>query len=193
MVVDKDSRFDAPNLDGLEGVHWTADSIPGQTVPLDGFMRDYYQPRLAEYVLSGQPLKGLPDIADRNLFQADVRIRGVVPDPQRSNQVSVVVEVSGRDGDKIHQISDLKLFRDGRLVAAHSTSGSLKFSERGLARVVFDNVPLPTRPGPDGAPPELNQVTFKAYAFNEHKVRSRVDSLDYAYQPNEPAQQSCFL
>ncbi|MDL2268070.1 caspase family protein, partial [Desulfovibrio sp. OttesenSCG-928-G15] len=178
LVLDQDSRFDTPNIDKLDGVHWTAASVPGKALPLECFMRDYYQPRLAEYVLARRHLPPVTGIDEKNLYQAKVAVRKVMPEPGMPNHVSVVVEVdSAKDGTP-QEVRDLKLFRDGVLVAWNKGAagdGRLELKD-GKAFVIFDKIALPGR---------KNAVTFTAYAFNEDKVRSNTGRLYHRYTPED--------
>lgn len=175
LTVDDADRFDTPDIDALEGVHWTSPSAPGRALPLDVFIRDYYQPRLAEYVLSGRGLPDVPDISSRNLYQAGVAIQKITPDPGLPDRVSVTVAVQSRDGKTVQAVNDLKLFRDGRMVARRQGPLALK---DGRATVTFEKIALPkTR----------TEVEFSAYAFNEHKVRSSIAKTRHAYTPSGPA------
>ncbi|MDL2268071.1 hypothetical protein LJC46_08845, partial [Desulfovibrio sp. OttesenSCG-928-G15] len=178
LVLDKDSRFDTPNIDKLDGVHWTAASVPGKALPLECFMRDYYQPRLAEYILAGRHLPPVTGIGEKNLYQAKVAVRKVMPEPGMPNHVSVVVEVdSAKDGTP-QEVRDLKLFRDGVLVAWNKGAagdGRLELKD-GKAFVIFDKIALPGR---------KSAVTFTAYAFNEDKVRSNTGRLYHRYTPED--------
>jgi len=45
-VVDFASRFDTDNLEGAGALHWILDSEQMRALPLEIFMRNYYQPHL---------------------------------------------------------------------------------------------------------------------------------------------------
>ena len=186
LVMDEYGRFDTPDLEDMDGVHWIVASQPGRTFPLDCFMRDYYQPRLAEYILAGRKLPPVEEIGERNLFQHAVTITEITPDPKTPERVAVSVEISGRDGEKIHPAQDLKLFRDGRMVARHrgdnGQDGVLALSG-GILRHTFTNIALPA---------EQEKVNFTAYAFNADRVRSERGMREYSY-PVLQAQSRLFL
>jgi uncharacterized caspase-like protein len=138
-------------------------------------MRDYYQPRLTEYVLAGRKLPPVGELGERNLFQHAVTITAITPDPKTPGRVAVSVEVSGRDGQAIHPAQDLKLFRDGRMVAWHPGDNGrdrILALPGGLLRHTFTDIPLPAEPG---------KVSFTAYAFNADRVRSERATREYTY------------
>ena len=176
LLSDKDSRFDTPNLDRLEGVHWTVKRLPGKTFPLASLMREYYQPRLAEYVLSGEKLKDVPNIADNNLAQHGVRLVSVKDEPNAPGRVAVTVELYVRGDDAPHPAQDLKLFRDNRLVAQYSgeNGGLFDLPPDGKMQWTFRNIALPQN---------KNEVMFKGYAFNSSQVRSKYFERPYSYKP----------
>jgi WD40 repeat protein len=174
-VVGRDSRFDTPEIDQLDGVHWVLDSLPGRTVALASLMRAYYQPRLAEYVLAGKKLPELPPLDGLNMKQHGVRLIGVETEKAAPGQVAVTVEVYVRDQDPNHPAQELKLFRDGQLVGKYSgENGGLFDLPEGKKQVTFRNISLPQ---------SKNQVKFKAWTFNNDGVRSKYFDRPYSYTP----------
>ena len=155
VVVDPEGRFDASDLDEIEGVHWLAPDDPLKPLPLEIFMRDYYEPRLLARIVAGERLAPVRALAEVDRAQPGVRITSVEQRKDRPAFARVTVEVSrpaaapgrGARGTGAH---DLRLFRDGRLVAyAPAEGGELETDElTGKATVTFDDVRLPrTRSG----------------------------------------------
>ncbi|HEX8560500.1 MAG TPA: hypothetical protein VF668_20565, partial [Pyrinomonadaceae bacterium] len=65
VVVDPEGRFDASDLDEIQGVHWLAPDDPLKPLPLEIFMRDYYEPRLLARIIAGErlaPVRALSEV-----------------------------------------------------------------------------------------------------------------------------------
>jgi WD40 repeat protein/uncharacterized caspase-like protein len=181
VVVDPEGRFDASDLEEIQGVHWLAPEDPLKPLPLEIFMRDYYEPRLLARIFAGERFAPVRSLSEVNRAQPAVRISSVEQRKGRPEFASVTVEASRpADGSGVY---DLRLFRDGRLVAyAPADGGVLKTdAQTGKATVTFDDVRLPRRRAADaGAKDEANAdsnvaaaaVEFSAYAFNEDRVKS---------------------
>jgi WD40 repeat protein len=184
VVADPEGRFDASDLDEIQGVHWLAPDDPLKPLPLEIFMRDYYEPRLLARILSGERLAPVRALSEVNRAQPVVRIASVEQQPGRPELARVTVEVSraeavAADGARGSGVYDLRLFRDGQLVAyAPAPGGEVKTDARtGRAAVTFDDVrlPRPRLPAADaraGGKAEPQRVEFTAYAFNEDRVKS---------------------
>ncbi len=200
-VVTADGRFDTNNLDNPLDLHWIMPDEPLTALPIEIFMRDYYEPRLLSRRLAGEELRPIRQLANLNRVQPEVRINSVEldacrPEPCVSDRVSVVVEV-GRNERKIDSagkvrtwatgVYDLRLFRDGQLVAQFPDLGEDALSQdtstdqglhrwrrshgieldrgKGKTEVTFRGIGLPRRKG-------VGQVVLSAYAFNEDRVKS---------------------
>ncbi len=196
VVVTRGGRFDTNNLEEIKGLHWIVPDDPMHALPLEIFMRDRYEPRLLPRVLADEKLSPLPSLTELNRIQPKVEIKNVqVEDPQ-AGLVSVTVEVASdtvtvtRAGMPVAMQSgafDLRLFRDGQLVAqlpdptASVSSGEqTREQERaqwrrrheiqldpstGNKTVTFPGIRLPRKAG-------LKEVEFSAYAFNRDRVKS---------------------
>src|SRR3974377_2061006 len=46
IVVDPDGRFDTNDLETIRGLHWIMREEPLRGLPVEIFMRDYYEPKL---------------------------------------------------------------------------------------------------------------------------------------------------
>ena len=90
-AVNSPGHFDTSDFDGSLPLHWSVNDDPSRPLPLDIFMRDYYEPRLLPHLfachdaeaLGGDPeackkaFKPVRALAALNRIQPDVRIVGV--------------------------------------------------------------------------------------------------------------------
>lgn len=88
VVVTPDGRFDTNQLDAIKELHWVLPEEPMRALPLEIFMRDYYEPRLLERVLSGESLPPAPSLPNLNRVQPLIRITGVKPQESSSSSPS---------------------------------------------------------------------------------------------------------
>ena len=170
-VVDPEGRFDTSDLDGGAPLQWVVDDDPMRALPLEIFMRDYYTPGLLVRVLKGEQLPAIQSIAEiRNRVQPDVTVVSVKPSAM-AGRVDVVVHVTSRMDEKKQAsgLQDLRLFRDGQMVAGGYREGKLDGGD-----YTFRNVMLKS-----GA----RKVTFTAYAFNSERIKSATASRDYEPKP----------
>lgn len=178
VAVTSEGRFDTSNLDGLEGLSWIMPDDPFRPLPLEIFMRDYYEPRLLPRILAGEKFKPIKSLSDLNRVQPVVIITSI--QPQGNNDtVSVTVDVSKasdqfqRGGKKITVetgVYDLRLFRDGQMVGyAPKPDGEITMdSGANKQTITFRNVRLPRKK-------ETAKVEFSAYAFNVDGIKSATD------------------
>ena len=165
-VVDPAGRFDTNRLEDLESLHWVVPDDPLRALPLEIFMQVYYEPRLLARVLAGERLPPVPDLAELNRAQPQLRIVGVAPAAGDAGRVDVTVEAEGRSDAKGRPggVFDLRLFRDGKLVGYPPRPGEAlaldPASQR--ARLVFKGIRLPSN---------AERVEFSAYAFNRDRVK----------------------
>jgi WD40 repeat protein len=147
VIHTPDGRFDTnTDLESDALLHW---SIPGNVLnmlPLDVFMRDYYEPKLFERLLSctdsdtcEQEFRQTRSISELNIVRPQVRITDVsLPDAKR--EVKVSVEVSKASG-LVEQggaqrrlrttgVYDLRLYRDRQLVGGTPSDGAEKIEGR---------------------------------------------------------------
>lgn len=148
VIYTPEGRFDTNiDLEDDEILHW---SIPGsalKTLPLDVFMRDYYEPKLFERLLNctendtcerGE-FRKVRSLSELNIVRPEVRITEVsLPDADR--QVNVTVEVSGATGmveqengqqvPRTTGVYDLRLFRNRQLVGDEPHDGAEKIASR---------------------------------------------------------------
>lgn len=179
VAVDPEGRFDASDLEDIQGVHWLAPEDPLRPLPLEIFMRDYYEPRLLARILAGERFAPVRSLSAVKRAQPSVNIISVEQDKERPEFARVTVEASRpADGSEVY---DLRLFREGRLVAYAPTEGGVlkTDAQTGKATATFDDIRLP-RAGVAEVKDEANAdagaragaVEFSAYAFNEDRVKS---------------------
>jgi WD40 repeat protein len=193
VVVRPDGRFDTNNLEEIKGLHWIMPDDPLHALPLEIFMRDYYEPRLLPRVLAEQPtFKPVRPLAELNRVQPEVRIAGV----RRGESADIAlvdVEVaekedrSQKNGKTKTAVYDLRLFRDGQLVGQWPEAGSEIGGQEDLeAWRRSSKVPMAA-----GATKGVHTfkvrlasrdqgqaVRFTAYAFNEDRVKSETAGHD---------------
>jgi WD40 repeat protein len=133
VVAATDGRFDTNNLEEIRGLHWIVPDDPLRPLPLEIFMRDYYEPRLLSRLLDCNSQNNcekefgvLPSLAELNRLQPVVNKITVLPRRGAGDLVNVKVEVSSVTGDCLRGnkqqpcesgVYDLRLYRDGHLVA----------------------------------------------------------------------------
>lgn len=187
-VVDGDSRFDTNNLDDNGSIHWVMADEPMKAYPLELLMRGYFEPRLLPRLLAGQAMRPVPPVADLNRAQPWVSIERIEPDPQQLGTVQVTVSLTATQDfrGRSSGATDLRLFRDGQMVAyalPQGQSGSaLKAGER--LTQVFKGVRLPTAEA---------ALEFSAYAFNTDQVKSSTARANYAAKSRGPTKRRAYL
>jgi hypothetical protein len=199
-VIDPRGRFDTSELEQTKGLYWIAADDPMRPLPIEMFMRDYYEPRLLPRLLAGEQIKDVRDVAALNRVQPVVEITSVVQQKQNPDHVTVTVEARGAEGPdgRNSGVYDLRLFREGYLVRRASQN-----------RQIVGQRPDPNQPSASGEPQsiadgdlpawrqrtriqldqagrqvvrfenvrlplqgDVSEVEFSAYAFNEDRVKS---------------------
>jgi hypothetical protein len=204
VAVASDGRFDTNvELEKAVGAHWILANDSFNPLPLEIFMRDYYEPRLLPRLLAGEELPKLRSLASLNRVQPLVEVEKADWEDATNGTARVAVKVSGnkgvfpRGGKQVEvstAVYDLRLFRDGQLVGWAPKSSVEWQLEPPATGAHADELDLQrwrekTRVGldPDGTKQlsfvvqvprraDLKQVTFTAYAFNEDRVKSATAS-----------------
>jgi len=211
-VVAPDGRFDANNLEYLRGLHWIMPDEPNRAWPVELFMRDYFEPRLLPRLLDGDNFAPIKPSIDVNRARPRVSILSITADGERSpqakgrrtsnvddNTVTVSVEVAASATATSQERTavdtnayDLRLYREGRLIARWPASAGYRSSAdadsieawRASTRVELDptsrkrvidfkGIRLPRDPG-------RQDVSFSAYAFNNDRIKSDTDEKRFA-------------
>jgi len=175
VTLAPDGRFDTDDLEGIRGVHWVMPDAPFTPLPIEIFMRDYFEPRLVGRLMAGEELPPVPDLAALNRVQPRVEL--VSAEVTVDAVASLIVRVSegegfarvGGDSTRVTSgAQDLRLFRDGQLVAWKDGVQSLEAD--GTTAIRFDGIALPRRE-------RFDSITFTAYAFNDDRVKSATATI----------------
>jgi WD40 repeat protein len=170
-VVAPDGRFDTNNLEEIKGLHWVMPDDPFTPVPVEAFMREYYEPRLLAKLLAEKSV--LPVIAPpatKNRVQPEVTIDKIEPVVGQPSKVNVTVTArQGKRNNIESGLRDLRLFRDGQLVGYVDDTLTLKDGK------YTETFPVTLPHFTD----KQSQVQFTAYAFNVDQVKSRTSASDF--------------
>jgi hypothetical protein len=204
VAVTPDGRFDTNmDLDQIKGVHWVFSGDPFSPLPIETFMRDYYEPGLLPQLLAGKELPKIRSLASLNRVQPVVVVNSVWQDASTGLAKVTVAVRSHSDPEMKNRKTftkpyDVRVFRDGQLVGwAPKTSVEWQLEAPPSGRDAEKNTELDLQRwrekteiknlGPDGTKEltflvqvprraDLKQVTFTAYAFNEDRVKSATAS-----------------
>jgi hypothetical protein len=178
VVTDPEGRFDTADLESMPHLQWVMPDEPLNPVPLEAFMKDYFEPRLLARILAGEQFSPVRPVTSLNRTQPEVRISSVIPDGSDPSLVKVTVSASGatksyrQDEKEVSRptaVHDLRLFRDGQVVGY--ADGKLA-DFKGAAFSKTFTVRLPKdQAGKD--------VVFSAYAFNDDRVKSETVRSTY--------------
>lgn len=143
-VVDARDRFDTNEIEKPEGLHWIVSDQPFKPLPLEVFMRQYFEPNLLSRILNctqtntcEKEFKALPSIAEINRVQPKVEIRdirssgngGLADVTVEVENVTEELSVSAENKTRKKEVSsgayDLRLFRDGQLVGVSTPKDKL--------------------------------------------------------------------
>jgi len=196
------SFFDTNQLEAINGLQWVMNDDPLRPLPMEIFMRDYYEPRLLPRLLAGDKFKPVRSLTELNRVQPLIQVTKIEPQQNMSDTVAVTVEVSRAEG-KFRQagkeisretgVYDLRLFRDGQLVGydpqnnADLTRTPEPNAEQELSAWRRANEVKLDAPGKTDKTflvklphtPNMKEVVFSAYAFNDDRVKSITDSRTY--------------
>jgi len=202
VVTDTCGHFDANNLENVHGVSWVCSDGPFLPLPVEIFMRDYYEPHLLERLLAGEQFKSVRSLLDLSRIQPYVSITKIEQSKDSPEILSVAMEVSAAEGtfqrggkDVVMKtgVHDLRLYRNGQLVGRWPEAGEMTYKSlnttseeelrawRKATEIKLDNngkatktftVRLPRRE-------DLKEVEFTAYAFNLDRVKSETARQTY--------------
>jgi WD40 repeat protein len=211
MAVSPDGRFDTGDPERLETLSWVMPDDPDHPLPVEVFLRDYFEPKLLSRVLGDSTLPPLPNVAELNRNQPSiVGIASVFGD--RPDLATVSVTVSStlgkclKDGVRIScesGIYDLRLYRDGQLVDQRPAAGAGDAAPapdrdawRDTARVLDASEKPVTAEGGSQVitfrdvhlprRTDVSSVRFTAYAFNSDRIKSGTAMQPFPLQKNRP-------
>jgi WD40 repeat protein len=217
VTIAPDGRYDTGDLEHLPGVMMAATDQPYRSLPLDVFMRDYYQPRLLTRLLDGEALPKVRNLIDLKRTQPVIEQLRVTPGLTASD---AKVEVSVAEGSdrflngskyevKTSQAYDVRLFRDGQLVGRWPEPAASDDAKpepdptkpedmaawRATNRVVLEAHGKARKIFPVRLPHEPGRtIEFTAYAFNEDRVKSANGSASHEVPRNvSPALPRAYL
>ncbi|WFU92159.1 WD40 repeat domain-containing protein (plasmid) [Rhizobium sp. CC1099] len=185
IAVDPTGRFDTNNFDILGDFRWRLDPEDVRhAISFEALMEPYFSPGLIGDVFGGEK----PGHVDEGRLIEEpptVSISGVKPLDAGRADVTVITR-PGLVADPVAQSGafDLKLFRDGQLVAA--TAGDISESDK--AKVDPDGAVEMTYSVMLPKDPAISQTVFTAYAFNATGRRS-APSAPFAFSIPHPAGQ----
>ena len=173
-VTSPDGRFDVADLEDMPHLHWVMPDDPMTPLPVETFMRDYYEPRLLPRILKGEKFKPVRALGELNRVQPEVTITSIEADQKQTGYVTVTLEAKGvsrRYGFSDKAVAtaahDLRLFRNGQLVG-YAEGKLADFGGKPFLRTF--NVRLPAGKAP---------LNFTAYAFNDDRVKSATARKKY--------------
>ena len=178
IVVDPEGRFDTNNLEEIRGAHWIMPDDPFTPLPLELFMRDYYEPDLMRKVMAGENMRPVQPMLDLNRAQPEVEILSVEPNPAKTDTVKIQIKVTGgrkkylKNGRKVVDITgahDLKVFRNGKLVTYKDGEITIN-KKRGFTIGRIDDIRIPMGE---------SEIKFSAFAFNDDGIKSKTHTKVY--------------
>ncbi len=204
VVVDSVGRFDTNNLEEVKGLHWIMPDDPLRPLPLEIFMRDYYEPRLLPRILRGERFSEPKRLSEVNRAQPKVEIVGIEKSPDSSDSVTVTVKVSRSSetfgiGDKRikreTEVYDLRLFRNGQIVGQfpeYENSSLVSRQAMSFAEELMvwrKNSQINLNPGGSRTikfekvklprTSDSGELEFSAYAFNDDRIKSPLSRMTY--------------
>jgi uncharacterized caspase-like protein len=171
---------------------------PLTALPVEIFMRPYYEPQLLMRLLTNDDFREIPSLEKLNRAQPKVTITEVKKDGPDIATVTVEVQnmqhTYQREKKPVVMDSgakDLRLFRDGQLVsyrdgdlfakAQPATVGCEPIAGSAQkCRAVFEHIRLPQQK-------DVQEVEFSAYAFNTSDVKSETFRLPFKFTPELPS------
>lgn len=211
FTMTPDRRYDTDLGGDTDQFRWIVTDTPFESLGPQTFMRDYFEPRLGGRALSciraadcDRNFKEVPSVVLLNRALPTVEITGVRAGPTPD---TAFVTIAARPGSKPEAkfgktssaIYDLRLFRDGNLVAR--LPGTPDLAGLSLAAWRAANL-VPT--GADGVArqerlvalptsADVRQVRFSAYAFNEDRIKSETSAKVYDRPASVPRARRAFV
>lgn len=168
VAVGNDGRFDTNNLEQINGLGWVFPNAVTSPLPVEVFMRQYYEPQLIQRLLRHARFRPIGSLATLDRTQPRIAIAAVQPATRPDALfIEVAIPNAAQAGAR-----DLRLFRDGTL--AGRVAGAIG------SRVRLGPIDLPHSP-------KGSAVRFSAYAFNRSGVKSATASKVYVLSSTLPA------
>ncbi len=190
-------QFDTNKIEAIQNLHWIAKDEPNHTLPLEIYMRDYYEPRLLSRLLKGEKLPSRPSLAELNRNQPKIEGIKVIPHADTADLVDVGVKVSSATGQCIKAMKkkpcesgvyDLRLYRDSQLVGqVPGLEVHLPGTVAGQARQEFirqwrtQTVVKATNGQPVSVQTGSQEILFKNIRLPKGAAASQVEFTAYAF------------
>jgi len=207
VTIDEAGRFDTNNFEAIRGLHWVAAEEPMRALPIEIYLRDYYEPGLLTKILEGEKLRPARYFAALNRAQPRLN---VLPNFQTNDDGTVTVTVEAESGTSEIQkdkqgkpfesgVFDVRLFRAGQLVGYSTGEAALRktfktFADSGEelsawreANKLAPNANCTAANGkykcafrvrlPTSA--SAKEIEFSAYAFNSDRIKSETARAVY--------------
>lgn len=205
LAVTPEGRYDTNLPADTDAVFWRVRDQPCRLFSPQTFMRDYFEPGLARRLLQCVKAETCETVFPKvrtlgqlNRVLPETRILRVSP-TGRAGEVRVDVQVQegvdpeAANGKTRSGAFDLRLFRDGRLVAEFPEPPAA--AAGAIRPEPLDDWRARNRLGGQPSAPVVRQFqvrlkddqgerqTFTAYAFNEDRVKGETARLDYTPAP----------
>src|SRR5258708_16734186 len=117
-------RFDSNSFYGKARAAWVAPLLSNKPLPLEIFIRDYYEPALFSRFLAGEKFSTLQCVEKLNVAQPVVKIASAVAGKE-PDLVDVTLQLTngeaevrqaGKRTTETTEVNDVRLFRAGQLV-----------------------------------------------------------------------------
>jgi WD40 repeat protein len=208
VMLSPENRFDTNQLEEIRGLHWIMPDDPIKPLPLEIFMRDYYEPRLLPRLLNGEKFTN-KSIGQLNRVQPIIEIISNESQKDNPELVTVKVKVAKASGEygignqKIKRetdVYDVRLFRDGQIVGQYPQDKTKVVASQvnltDVQRLKAWQESVRVKPSEqikqeaDGSMTitfkdvklprtNLEKIEFSAYAFNEDRVKSQTSRKIY--------------
>ncbi|MAP19554.1 MAG: hypothetical protein CL582_01270 [Alteromonadaceae bacterium] len=169
LVVDQRGFYDSNRPGDIPAVSWVMADEPRKALPLEAFMRDFYQPGLFGRLLAGEILQLPTTLSDLNRVPPKVDIVSV--ETQSNGKARITVKVEDVQGASAHSgAEDVRVFRNGQLVGFYPENDGDALADKTQTTITFDDIAIP---------PNASELVFSAYAFNKDGVRSERSVVTY--------------
>lgn len=174
VVVTPDGFFDTDSLDDLQVGQILEKEAPLTPVSLDKYMPYLYEPRLLPRLLEGEDVRaGRTGIRSSGMrFRAKIlRIEHARGTDIANVTVRVTPIEKQATSQMQEQLSDVRLFRDGHLVAVKTSESQTASAANDESRdYVFDHIKVPTGDAE-------RRLEFSCYALNRNGIKGDTDRM----------------
>ncbi|MEP1352392.1 MAG: hypothetical protein ABJX32_04455 [Tateyamaria sp.] len=186
-VTGPEGRYDASDPGRVGRLSWILEDDPMYPVPVEAFIQEYYEPRLLARRIAGEAFPPLSSPQERIRVTPSIETIDILAPqtaPDGTGEVSVALHIRQQERLGIQSgLGTIKLFRDGQLVGLTENA---ELGADGMALATFDRIALP---------PNAENVTFSAYAFNQDGIKGETVDRLYTplFKPQETAPRRAFV